>query len=316
MHNGFRSRLARLLGVDDPVGRLSRRLSASDLNSLLLDVFREKANSSSPADLLRRYEANRFVQPAAVDAIRLKQLELDTLTVARGLDYEPVQLSPLAPLGSCSIVASSDQNKVVSALRGTEVTADATNSLALHIAGGLQAGTLDNREHFVRYSTTHRHVRAQRFEQAPGMLAHFSLFALVASGRDRGSYDFELRSFREHSAVYAELFKKLWNAEIEIVVSRRGGYPDGDGFMERLMADAKTLPYRVTLSPDTAKETNAYYKGFQFTVIARIGESTLPIGDGGLVDWTQQLLGSRKERMMISAIGLERLAAIEGSEPG
>ncbi|OXS62745.1 hypothetical protein B1A99_02515 [Cohnella sp. CIP 111063] len=250
MHNGFRSRLARLLGVDDPVGRLSRRLSASDLNSLLLDVFREKANSSSPADLLRRYEANRFVQPAAVDAIRLKQLELDTLTVARGLDYEPVQLSPLTPLGSCSIVASSDQNKVVSALRGTEVTADATNSLALHIAGGLQAGMLDNREHFVRYSTTHRHVRAQRFEQAPGMLAHFSLFALAASGRDRGSYDF------------------------------------------------------------------VYYKGFQFTVIARIGESTLPIGDGGLVDWTQQLLGSRKERMMISAIGLERLAAIEGSEPG
>lgn len=35
--------------------------------------------------------------------------------------YTPVQLSPVAPLGSCSVVATVDQNKVVSAVRGTEV---------------------------------------------------------------------------------------------------------------------------------------------------------------------------------------------------
>jgi hypothetical protein len=31
------------------------------------------------------------------------------------------------------------------------------------------------------------------------------------------------------------------------------------------------------------------------------------IGDGGFVDWTQQLLENKKERMLISAIGLDRL---------
>lgn len=311
MDEGLRKRLSRALGMDDPAGWLSDRLSGADLNSLLLELFRHKTSDSSPADLLRRYESNRFVQPAAVDAIRLKQLELDSLTVARDHGYEPVQLSPVAPLGSCSIVAPADQNKVVSALRGTEVVADATNLLALHIAAGLKSGALDNRDTLVRCSTTHRHVRAQQFPQMPGMFAHFNILALVASGKDNGSYQFELQSFREHVGVYAALFRNGFGAEIEIAVNRRGGYTDGEGLLARLMKDAESLPFRVSVSPDADRTDNAYYKGLQFTVIAHIGESALPIGDGGFVDWTQQLLGSRKERMLISAIGLERLAMIE-----
>jgi hypothetical protein len=35
---------------------------------------------------------------------------------------------------------------------------------------------------------------------------------------------------------------------------------------------------------------------------------TLELADGGFTDWTQQLLGNRKERLLISGIGLERLA--------
>jgi len=32
------------------------------------------------------------------------------------------------------------------------------------------------------------------------------------------------------------------------------------------------------------------------------------VADGGHVDWTQQLVASRKERLMISGLGLDRLA--------
>jgi hypothetical protein len=40
------------------------------------------------------------------------------------------------------------------------------------------------------------------------------------------------------------------------------------------------------------------------------------IADGGLVDWTQRLVPSRKERLMISGLGVERLAlALGGSAP-
>jgi len=33
----------------------------------------------------------------------------------------------------------------------------------------------------------------------------------------------------------------------------------------------------------------------------------LPIADGGLTDWTQRFLSSRKERLFVSAIGIELL---------
>ena len=33
------------------------------------------------------------------------------------------------------------------------------------------------------------------------------------------------------------------------------------------------------------------------------------VGDGGFVQWTQHLLGNRKERLLISGIGLDLLAA-------
>lgn len=54
---------------------------------------------------------------------------------------------------------------------------------------------------------------------------------------------------------------------------------------------------------------SGYYDRFCFKVFVTFGDHTLEIGDGGLVDWTQQLVASRKERCMISGLGLDRLAA-------
>jgi len=52
-----------------------------------------------------------------------------------------------------------------------------------------------------------------------------------------------------------------------------------------------------------------YYAGLCFKVNATYGGVTLEVGDGGVVDWTQQLLTSRKERLFTSGLGLERSAA-------
>lgn len=38
----------------------------------------------------------------------------------------------------------------------------------------------------------------------------------------------------------------------------------------------------------------------------------MEIGDGGDVPWTQKLLSNAKERLIISAVALQRLAAIRG----
>ncbi|WP_419875299.1 hypothetical protein [Candidatus Pristimantibacillus sp. PTI5] len=303
-------RIIRELGQEKIIALLTDQISASDLNSLLLEVFREKTMQASPKELLKKYEANRFVQPAAVQPLALKQLEIDMLNIALSQSFSPIQLSPTAPLGSCSVVAAVDQNKIISALRGTEVVADATNLLALHIAHLIKTGKEDNRNEFIRFSTTHRHVRAQSMGNAPGMLPHFHVFCLVTSGKDQGSYSFEKQAFWEHVYVYKSLFQVLFQADLEIVLSTRSGYKDTDGLLERIIQYGQDQSIETKLSVVEANEENQYYKGFQFTIRTVINGMIMNIGDGGFVDWPAQLLGNKKERMLISAIGLDRLLPI------
>jgi hypothetical protein len=301
------NRIIRKLGVEKIVDLLTEQIPGSDLNTLLLEVFREKTKTSSASDLLKRYQENRFVEPATVNPIELKQLELDTLRIAQKHSFRPIQLSPVAPLGSCSIVATADQNKILSSLRGTEVVADATNLLALHISHCLKSGIMDNKNGNIKFSTTHRHVRAQNFKKSPGMLTHFHLFCMVSSGVDHGSYSFERSSFWEHIHVYKDIFQSLFQSDIEVVLSVRSGYKDSEGLVQRVLqyAEEKSIP--ISTSVNSTTQENQYYKGLQFTVITNINGGVHHVGDGGIVDWTQRLLGNKKERLMISAIGLDRL---------
>ncbi|XEC94280.1 hypothetical protein AB6A23_23660 [Paenibacillus tarimensis] len=301
------NRIMRSLDAGDLVEHLSERLSGADLNTLLLEVFREKAKKTTASDLLKKYAGNRFVQPSAINPIEMKHLELDTLKIAERHAYTPVQLSPVSPLGSCSVVATSDQNKVISALRGTEVVADATNVLALHICDLVKSGKKGNAEEFVRFSTTHRHVRAQKFNDAPGVFPHFHIFCLVASGKDKGSYYFEKQAIWEQLCIYREIFKSLYGSDMEVVLSIRGGYKDAEGLVERVIRFLDEKSLKAAVAVDKAPVENEYYKGLQFTIITNLNGQTHYIGDGGFVDWSQQLLSNRKERMLISAIGLDRL---------
>ncbi|MFK7696293.1 hypothetical protein [Paenibacillus sp. HJGM_3] len=304
------SGIARRLGRDkmkELVNVLADQLSGSELNSLLLEVYRSRTGAGSAAELLRRYRDNRFVKPAVVDPIDLRQLELDVLRIARQHGFTPVQLSPVAPIGSCSIVATADQNKIISATRGTEVVADATNLLALHVSEGLQNGSLDNRACNLHFCTTHRHVRAQQVPKAPGMFAHFQVLCLVSSGIDRGSYSFEIGAFWEHIRAYRDIFHTRFDSEIEIILNARGGYKNADDLVQRIRraGEEQSIPVRTAINP--AKTDNRYYQGLQFTIKTTIQGKDHYIGDGGFVDWTQQLRNNRKERFLISAIGLERL---------
>ena len=55
-----------------------------------------------------------------------------------------------------------------------------------------------------------------------------------------------------------------------------------------------------------------YYTGLCFKVHAEIAGRFKEIGDGGFVDWTQQLTGSHKERLLISGFGVDGLAEALG----
>ncbi|MBP1994343.1 hypothetical protein [Paenibacillus eucommiae] len=299
-------RILKKLGNADLIALLVEEISGGDLNTLLLKIFNERLKTSTPSDLLKRYRDNRFVHPAEVDAIQLKQLEMDVLNIAIHHGVTPIQLSPVAPLGCTSVIGPVDQNKVISALRGTEVVSDATNLIALHIADLIKTNNL--REDLFRFSTTHRHVRAQFFGNVPGMLPHFDLFCMVTSGVDQGSYGFEKQSLWEHIQVYQSIFKTLFESDIEVIFSERGGYKDSAGLISRVISHGHELQLKnVKISTGTPNKENQYYKGLQFTIKTVIGDKEYYIGDGGFVDWTQKMLENKKERLVISAIGLDRL---------
>ena len=59
----------------------------------------------------------------------------------------------------------------------------------------------------------------------------------------------------------------------------------------------------------TRQRGRGYYRDLCFKVYANTGGHLEEIGDGGFTDWTAQLLTNAKERLLISGIGVDRLAA-------
>src|SRR4029434_1523291 len=103
-----------------------------------------------------------FVQPAIVDQRSL--IEVDGHLLGAAPAFESIELSPVAPLGVCTIMGHASQNKVLSALRGTEVVSDPTNVLALECARRLRR----DRATIVRLATSHRCVRAPGLPKCGG----------------------------------------------------------------------------------------------------------------------------------------------------
>jgi len=64
---------------------------------------------------------------------------------------------------------------------------------------------------------------------------------------------------------------------------------------------------QIPISFDYEDINNQYYKGINFKIYMEKNSEKYEIGDGGFVDWLTQMLGSKKERCLISGIGLDRL---------
>src|SRR5437867_6201928 len=157
-------RIERELGVPGVAALLAERLEPTDLQSLLLDVYRRIAARRQPAAVLADYAANRFVRPSSISPAQL--LAWDTL--ASSLlppECELVELSPVCPLGACSVVADIGQDRSIATIRNTEVVSDSTNVLALEAACRrrdlLPAGPRSTSP--VHLAASHRLVRGQRY---------------------------------------------------------------------------------------------------------------------------------------------------------
>ncbi|MDL1164057.1 hypothetical protein P0100_23985 [Yersinia pestis] len=282
------------------ITELTTTLSQSEMTTLLLALSKEITAQSSPVDLLNKYTTNRFVKPSELSPIKLRKIELDMLELAEHRGFTTLELSPASPLGSCSVIAKVDQNKVISATRGVELMSDSTNMLAIYLANGIKNKTINNSVSDVHVCAASRVTRGQWFKNA-NVLPHFGLFTLVSSGKDTGSYRFEKDSLTRHIDFYLNYYGEKLGKEIKVFLHMRKGYTDSEGLLDRLVDHLNVKFPSCLLIEDRVDSTNQYYKGLNFEVYV----DGVNIVDGGFVDWTQQLLGNKKERLLISGTGMD-----------
>jgi hypothetical protein len=290
---------------------LSEQLTGSELNSLLLEVFKKRVQKIQPAELLKLYDLNRFVKPSDIPALDIKKDEVAVLELLREFDFEPIELSLVSILGSCSVVATADQNKVLSALRGTEVLADATNAIALHVSS-MKKNNLVKPETVQNFCTVQRHIRAQALPPVKGFTAHFKIACLVTNGRDTGDFTFEKESLSSHIAAMTSLYTDHYKVDdIRFRFLCRPGYDNPLEFAKRVrdFVIQKYPTCKIEIVEKPAKEID-YYKGIQYKIDVKIKGRTWEIGDGGFVDWTQQILQNKKERMLSTGIGFDLMYRI------
>jgi hypothetical protein len=306
MSSAIVNKILERIGNPDLVDLLTDKISGSELNTLLLEVFNRKVSKITPSQLLNLYQLNRFVKPGDLPVLALKRMECDLLEHFEKFSFEALELSPVAALGSCAVVAPADQKKILTALRGTEVLADATNAIALHVSDLKQRRKLISSHGQFRFSTIQRHVRTQTI-RGNGFTPHFKIACLVTCGCDTGNYNFEKESLFEHITVMDSLYRDYFKVDdIRFRLIPRNGYEDPSRLVHQLknFVTQQRPEISIDIVEKSDKENN-YYKGIQYKIDIRVKGKHYEIGDGGFVDWTQQLLQNKKERMLSTGIGFE-----------
>jgi hypothetical protein len=287
---------------------LARGLAASELWSLLLGVAEQRAARRSAAQVLTQWEKDRFVCPAYIDQRTLNQLDGHLLAAASA--FEALELSPLAPLGSCSAIALASQNKIVSTVRGTEVVSDPTNLLALESARRLRQNGQT-----VKLTTNHRCVRAQAVPKAAGFAAHFRLFCLTSAGHERRDQAFLIESLLEHIQTHLSALNRLEQHGYDFPDRRLKilATPERKALGERIASGVGSLGGTAVVFETLAHD---YYDGLRFMISARApGGEHLPLIDGGAFDWLRKLTSNHKLVFVASGFG-SQLAAYLYRSPG
>ncbi len=149
------------------------------------------------------------------------------------------------------------------------------------------------------------------------MVAHFRLFALCSAGRAEGSLQFEFACLVEHLGFYIRFLSSLAETgyalqDVRVILT------DLDHGMQHEKLRSTVIEPLAARFPGVGFELDpdrqagrGYYEKFCFGMYAKdIQGVDHNLVDGGFTNWTQQLLSNKKERLLISGIGIERLASL------
>ena len=316
-------RIEREAGVPGLVSILAEHLSPTDLQSILLEVYRIRSSRIPSSTVLSDFQSNRFVQPSTVSPISLLRWE-QVAFAHLPQEFEPVALSPVCPLGTNSVVAPVDQNWAVATARNTEVVSDSTNVLALECSVRRRELLRANRKSSepVHLAASHRLLRAQRYEglkyEGPKLVTHFDSFALSSAGRDLGNLQFELATLKLHIGFYLMSLRAFLGpgVPLRLSVTDLASNTHVELVETQLLSAIRSEFEDIECVFDEHRTSGrGYYLDLCFHIHATATSGQrLELVDGGCVNWTQKLLSNAKERLVISGIGSERLCAEFGAD--
>ncbi|GAA1788659.1 hypothetical protein [Agromyces lapidis] len=283
------------------------RTSPSETRAAQLALVREQAGRRRLVDVARQYDTDAFVAPAPI-GLRLANT-LDRLALDAASGFEPLLLSPLAPLGASSVMAPGSQDRVVSTTRTTEVVADPTNVLALECARRLGSGSELGSAGELRLATVQQTVRAQPLPVGgrSSLSRHFKMFALAEAGRGRPDDGFEVDAVARQLAVHDRLLDAC-AAELPVEAGRRRAIVRTAPGAEALGARVRDRITEAMPHVDVVSEAmdSPYYDGLRvgFGAFDASG-GFVEIADLGRFDWVARLRSDHRLRFVASGFGLQ-----------
>ena len=107
---------------------------------------------------------------------------------------------------------------------------------------------------------------------------------MVSTAKDKGSYLREKELLKRQLQFYNELLQTKYDGKMAVTLRPRTGY--------------------------TACEDSFEKMGLNFKIYMQKEGDRVEIADGGFVDWISKLTGDKKDRCLISGLGLERLLSL------
>jgi hypothetical protein len=211
--------------LDDapPVSKLCNQLGLPDLDKtlgntalryivpILTSASRQRAHGKDGPALLREYEEGaRFFSPSGIDQ-RLHIEYAQTFAASLPKEFAMLDLAPISPLGSNSVLSRLSQDVTLATMRGSEVVGDPTTSLSLEAASRRKRllVTEETRGQAVHLATWHRVLRLQNFDATKGYMQHFKLFGLLSAGRDTATITFAKEAIAAHIIVWLRFVNAL-----------------------------------------------------------------------------------------------------------
>lgn len=310
MYNEIEKGLKKKIDYASIMESLGMKLTSTELNSFLIQLFQRKANELKTQNVFSNFLSNQFVKSSSLDPLLIAKFDVLAFELLPK-NFQRIELSPLSPFGTCSSMATVSQKKVISAIRNTEVTADATNLLCLEAARQRKSILIKKGDlrKTINLAASQRVVRAQPLmnkEYTP----HFRLFNLCSAGKDIGDKKFEIEAAILHLEYYILLLRHTldWEQTKQVCIRLLNYNKENSIIKSGILRHFAAKPYEKIHFMVDQKDSSGlnYYTDLRIMVdIINSKNQTFNIIDCGYTDWTRKILSNNKERVFTSCIGSE-----------